>query len=152
MVKKSISTVIYLAAWLCVVVAVASASVESRKLMEFASVGWEDEMARLDYLDSTLRDEPDSIAYIIVYGGRRGDRQGENQARVACIKDYMLERRGVSTERVEVIDGGYREKATIELWLVPRGESAPTATPTVSSEDVRFRKGRIKDWRCRCNI
>ena len=69
-----------------------------------------------------------------------------------CIKDYMLNRRGVSTDRIVMMNGGYREESTVELWLAPRGESAPTAAPTVSAKDVKFRKGRIKNWRGRCNL
>ena len=152
MVKRSIAIAICFAAWAVVALSVSSASVEARKLMEFGNVGWEDEMSRLDYLDSKLREEPESIAYIIVYGGRRGDRRSETQARMACIRDYMLNRRGVSTDRIVVTKGGYREESTVELWLAARGESGPTATPTVSSKDVKFIKGKIKNWRGRCNL
>lgn len=152
MVKRSIAIAICFATWAVVALSVSSAPVEARKLMEFGNVGWEDEMSRLDHLDSKLREEPDSIAHIIVYGGRRGDRRGETEARMACIRDYMLNRRGVITDRIVVTKGGYREESTVELWLVARGERAPVATPTVSAKDVRFRKGRIKNWRCRCNL
>lgn len=152
MVKRSIAIVICLAAWAVGAVSVSSASVEARKLMEFGNVGWEDEMSRLDYLDSKLREEAESTAYIIVYGGRRGTKRGDTEARMKCIKDYMLKRRGVHADRVVMLNGGYREESTVELWLVPRDESAPTATPTVSAKDVKFIKGRIKNWRARCNL
>lgn len=152
MVKKSIAIAIFFAAWTVVALSVSSASVEARKLMEFGNVGWEDEMARLDYLNNTLGEQPDAIAHIIVYGGRRGDRRGEVKARMACIRDYMLNRRGVSTDRIVVTNGGYREESTVELWLAAPGEGGPTATPTVRSKDVKFRKGKIKNWRGRCNL
>lgn len=87
MVRRSITIAICFAAWAVVALNVSSASVEALKLMEFGNVGWEDEMVRLDYLDNKLREEPESIAHIIVYGGRRGDRRGETQARMACMKD-----------------------------------------------------------------
>jgi hypothetical protein len=150
MVKRSIAIAICFAAW--AVVSVSSASVEARKLMEFGNVGWEDEMSRLDYLDNKLREEPESIAYIIVYGGRRGDRRGETQARMACIKDYLLNRRGVRTDRIVVTKGGYREESTVELWFAARSDRRPDATSTVRPQDVRFRKGKIGNWRCRCNV
>jgi hypothetical protein len=151
-VKRSIAIAICFAAWAVVALSVSSASVEARKLMEFGNIGWEDEMSRLDYLDSKLREEPESIAYIIVYGARRGDRRGETQARIACIRDYMLNRRGISNDRIVVTKGGYREESTVELWLAARGDRKPEATPTVAPQDVRFRKGKIRDWRCRCNV
>ena len=143
-----------LAIAICFVAAlsVSAASVEARKLMEFGNVGWDDEMARLDYLAGELREQPGSIAYIIVYGGRRGDRRGETQARMACIRDYLLNRRRVSADRIVVTKGGYREESTVELWLAAPGERAPVASPTVRPADVRFRKGSIKNWRHRCNL
>jgi len=61
MVKRSIAIAVCFAAWAVVALSVSSASVEARKLMEFGNVGWEDEMSRLDYLDSKLREEPESI-------------------------------------------------------------------------------------------
>jgi len=152
MVKSSIAIAVCLAACAFAAVGVRSAPVNARKLMEFGNVSWEDEMSRLDYLDSKLREESESVAHIIVYGGRRGDRRGETQARIACIRDYMLNRRGVSPDRIVVTKGGYREESTVELWLARRGDAAPMAIPSVKPKDVRLKKDRIKSWRCRCNI
>ena len=154
MIKRSIAIIVCLTAWAFVAISGSSAGAEPepRKLMEFGNVNWEDEMARLDYLESKLREEPESIAYIIVYGGRRGGKRGDTEARIACIKDYMLKRRGVHADRIAMMNGGYREESAVELWLVPRGEGGPTATPTVSPKDVKFIKGRIKNWRGRCNL
>ncbi|MDQ3802633.1 MAG: hypothetical protein M3416_02100, partial [Acidobacteriota bacterium] len=129
-----------------------SAAGEARKLVEFGNVDWESEMFFLDTLDRALRDQQDSTAHVVVYGGRRGDRRGEVQARMACIEDYMLNRRGLGEGRLTVVHGGFRETPAVELWLVPPGGRAPAAKPTVKEKDVRFRKGEIKDWRSRCNI
>ncbi len=150
--RKGVILIACLAAWASISVSVPSASADPRKLMEFGNVDWESEMFFLDDLSNKLRDEPTSVAHILVYGGRRGDRRGEAQARIACIKDYMLNRRGVSADRLVLTNGGYRKESTVELWLVPRGERAPAASPTVDLQDVRFRRGRIKSWRCRCSI
>ena len=60
--------------------------------MEFGNVRWEDEMAGLDYLESKWREEPQSIAYIIVYGGRRGAKRRDTETRMGCIKDYKRSR------------------------------------------------------------
>lgn len=150
--KGVMNVIICFVAWSALAVNVLSATIDARKLIEFGNVDWESEMFFLDNLDNELRNEPDSIAYIIVYGGRRGDRRNETQARIACIRDYMLNRRSISPDRIVIMNGGYRQEATVELWLVSRGERAPVATPTVSPENVRFRRGRIENWRCRCNI
>ena len=99
------------------------ASDEPRKLMEFGNVSWED-------------------------GAKRGD----TEARTACSKDYMLKRRNVQADRIVVMIGGYRQHSTVEFWLVRRGESEPTPKPTVNPKDVKFIKGKIKNWRGRCNL
>jgi hypothetical protein len=152
MTKRGIAAAVYLIAWAFAAASVSSEPVNSRKLREFGNVDWESEMLFLDSLDNKLREEPESVAHVIVYGGRRGDRRGETQARIACIKDYMLNRRGVRPDRIVMVNGGYREESTVELWLVSRGERGPSATPTINSKEVRFRKEKIKTWRCRCNI
>jgi hypothetical protein len=49
-----------------------------------------------------------------------------------------------------VINGGYRELWEAELWIVPKGATPPTPTPTIKVQDIRFRRGRIKksDYEC----
>ncbi len=63
----------------------------------------------------------DSTGYIINYGGRGDTKRDEIQIRGSRMKGYSVETRGVSLSRIETVNGGYREKFTIELWLVPRG-------------------------------
>jgi hypothetical protein len=40
--------------------------------------------------------------------------------------------RGLPSDRVTVIDGGYRRTFTLELWTVSNDGSVPTPTPTVA--------------------
>ena len=35
------------------------------------------------------------------------------------------------------MDGGYRENLTVELWIVPQGATAPTASPTVDPSEIK---------------
>lgn len=129
-----------------IVVADSSAAVKSRKVMEYDDTNWEDEISRLDYLGNLLRSEPNSLGYIIVYGGRRG-RRDYAKKRAACIEDYMRRRLGFNKDRVKVINGGYREGTMVEMWIVPSGECAPKATPTVAPKEVKFTK-RGKEYHC----
>ncbi|HEV2705412.1 MAG TPA: hypothetical protein VGV59_05780 [Pyrinomonadaceae bacterium] len=71
---------------------------------------------------------------------------------MACIKDYMLNRRGVSGNRVIMVKGGFRQKPAAELWLVHTRRNLPKPTPTVAARDVRFKKAKLKDWRHLCGI
>ena len=123
----------------------------SLKLDEFDGTNWEDAMARLDNLAITLSNEPGSIGVLIVYGGRRG-RRGEAQAWGKCLRDYMVNSRGVSANRVVLVDGGFRDAITAEIWKSAGKQYIPTPAPTVDPKDVRFRKGKIKGWRSLCNI
>jgi len=117
--------------------------------MKFGKVRWNDEMSRLDYLDNILFEQPKAIAYIVVYGGRRGDVRGEVNARMMCAENYMVKRRGVESTRIILINGGYREEMMTELWTSQTG--GPPISATVRRRDVKLKKGRIKNWRDLCN-
>jgi hypothetical protein len=116
-----------------------------RKLSETRSYdhGWEADMCTLDLLSNALHDEPNSTGYIFVYGAKRGHRN-DVARRVACIKSYMLQRRGTAADSLKVVNGGCRERAMIELWIVPDSSSAPVPSPTVGRRDVRFKRGGTK--------
>ncbi len=105
-------------------------------------------MGVLDLLTITLQNEPDSTGYIIVYGARRGYRN-DVATRMKCMKDYMIQRRGIPAGSLKVINGGYREYAMIELWIAPNGSLAPVPRPTVEPKNVRFKRGGT---RYSCNL
>jgi len=122
-----------------------SAAAQSRKLLEVRlhDYGWEPDMAALDLLSNELRSATGSSGYIIMYGARRG-RRGEVRTRMACMKGYMLERRGFRADRIIIVHGGFRENPMMELWIVPQGACPPRPAATVEPEDVRFLQGRAK--------
>lgn len=120
---------------------------EPRRVLEMGAEACESEMAFLDAFANHLHDGPPSSGYILVYGGRRDTRRVEIQVRGARIKRYLIESRGVGADQLEVVDGGYREKFTVELWLIPRGGNPPVASPTVNQKSVRFKRGTMERWR-----
>ena len=115
------------------------------KFDKFGDVNCEEEKARLDNFAVQLQSNPNSMGYVIVYGGSYG-RRGEAQARASRIKSYLIKSRGLGLNSVKTVDGGYMEHLTVDLRIVPRGVGAPTATPTLRPKDVRFKKGKIKRW------
>ena len=121
-----------------------------RKLDEFYGSNWESAMARLDNLALALQNEPVTFGVLMVYGGRRS-RRGEVQAWSACLKDYLVNRRGINADRLVIMNGGYRETLTVGLWVMVDKKVLPTPEPHVKPRDVRFR-GRISKWRRLCNI
>jgi hypothetical protein len=115
---------------------------------EFGDINCEDEWARLDNYAVHLQTYPDIQGYIIFYGGRRYGKQpgkrDQARARSRRLKEYLVNVRGMEAPRLSVMDGGYREEWTAELWLNPRGAPPPVPTPTVRPDEIKFRPGRMR--------
>ena len=122
--------------------------VMSRKFDQFSDINCEDEMARLDQFALQLEVEPSVQGYVIFYGGRlyhgRLARHGESEARAGRIKEYLLENRRIDPKRIVMVNGGYREGWSAELWIVPTGAQVPTPTTTLKTKDIKFRRGKIR--------
>ncbi|MBA2501641.1 MAG: PEGA domain-containing protein [Pyrinomonadaceae bacterium] len=112
------------------------AVVPPRKFDEFPSISFDDDKARLDNLAIELQNNPGARGYILVYGGRTS-RAGSAEFLGNRARNYLASVRGVDASRLVVVNGGYRERNTYELWLVPQGAQAPQPTPTVAPSDVR---------------
>ena len=116
------------------------------KMDEMGNVPSGDMKARLDNYAVSLAATPEMQAYIIFYGGRRYDgrlgRRNEAERLAARLLDYLLKTRAIAPERIRMINGGFREEWTAELWLSPRGATAPTPTPTIPSGEIKFRPER----------
>jgi hypothetical protein len=134
----------------------ASAQTDLQKFDEFGEIGCESEMARLDQFLIELQNQPAATAYVIYYGGRRYGtrlpRAGEAQARAARISPYLTKQRGFGPERLIIIDGGFRERWTVELWIIPSGVPGPAPTPTLKRQDIKFRRGKVtaREFRVQC--
>lgn len=116
----------------------------------------------MDVFGQKLNNNPQTMAYIIVYGAssdclfldnpktkkselkRVIPRRDVAQRRINFYRNYMVNIRKFDPSRLVIIDGGYREKETTEFWLVSPGQDAPKPTPTVEEKDIKFRKGKIK--------
>lgn len=103
-----------------------------KRFDEFPSIAFDDDKARLDNLAIELQNNPGSQGYIIAYSGLRS-RAGEADRMSARAINYLVGTRGLSRSRLVVVDGGYRNANTFELWLVPQGAEAPRPTPTASA-------------------
>src|SRR5215210_4877350 len=93
---------------LLVSTSISFAAAESRKIDSFGSIDCEDEMARLDNFAIELQNAPGAQGYIFIYGGRRDTKRDEVQIRGSRMNRYLVENRGVSANRVQVLNGGYR--------------------------------------------
>ncbi|HYX71176.1 MAG TPA: hypothetical protein VE732_00275 [Nitrososphaera sp.] len=122
----------------------AQASDETRKFLEYGAdeANCETEMAHLDNYSIELQRNPSLRAYVIAYGGSRGTARREMKARRARIHRYLVKERGIDSRRVLIIDGGFRNRLSIELWLVPESKELPKARPTISARRVNFQRSK----------
>jgi hypothetical protein len=111
-------------------------------------------MARLDNLAVTLQNSPNDMAAIIFYGGQRFrgrlPKRGEAAVRAARLKTYLVSRRGIPAERIQLIDGGFMKEWYAQIWLVPPGAEFPKPDPVIPIEKMKFRNGKAnpRDFRC----
>ena len=98
---------------------------------EFPFETEEDVNGRLAEFGVRLLKEPQLKGYIIVYGQR--NKVAPVDRFVKSAKAYLVEDLNINPNKVEASNGGYREYATVELFLIPREWPPPIATPTFSS-------------------
>ena len=98
--------------------------VECKKFDEFPDISRNDEKARLDNYAIELTD-PTLIGYVIVYPGQRG-RPGDVQRHITRVVDYLVNSRGISSQRIVTLVGPARDELMVELWTCPQGAKPPT--------------------------
>jgi len=118
-----------------VVAAVEKKVLVAREFDECNSCSLDDQKARLDNLAVELQNDPSTRAYILAYGGRMSP-LGQVEKLMSRSRDYLITQRGIDASRIVVVNGGFREEDSVELWLVPSGVAAPTPTPTVQAGEV----------------
>ena len=114
-------------------------AIVAREYDECNHCTFDDQKARLDNLAVELQNDPTTRAYIIAYGGRMSP-VGQVEKLMTRAQEYIVTQRGISASRLTVVNGGYREDDSVELWIVPSGASAPQATPTVQAGEIKRRK------------
>jgi len=98
-----------------------------RKFDEYGILGGCDHSARLDNFAIELMNNPQLVGYVVTYGPG-GEGSGTGNFRLRVSKDYLLNSRGISEERIRTIYGGpYKnlDESATELWLAPKGAPAP---------------------------
>lgn len=109
----------------------------------------------LETLAILLRKQPRATACIIAYAQYnprpglvadssyepirdvRLDPSGTAQKRLMIEQKRLIEVYGIPASRIKTINGGYRKRRMIELWIVPRGEHAPIPTPNSFPRSAR---------------
>lgn len=110
--------------------------INPNKFDEFQSIAFDDDKARLDQFAIALQNNPTARGYVFVYGGRTS-RAGRTENLMTRTRNYLTATRGISADRLTVINGGLRERDTFEFWIVPPGAPEPKPTPTVQPNEAR---------------
>jgi hypothetical protein len=95
----------------------------ARKFDEFGDIEASYLIARLDNLAVEVQNEPGAKAFLIVYRTRR-DLPGLSSKYAHRMKGYLVNSRGLPSDRIVIVDGGVASCLSQELWIVPPG-SAP---------------------------
>ena len=108
------------------------------------------ERERLDAVAAALRHRREAHAYLIAYAGKIAH-QGEAGARAACARDYLIRKHHIQADRIQAIDGGYRELFEVEVYVEEKDGSVPLAVPTVRPSAVKIIQDESVPT-CRINI
>lgn len=123
---------------------------EVRKIDEFGDLSCDDITLRVGDFFEEVKNLDNSKGYVFIYNGKLDYRakkksnyphQNEAKAEIENIKTrikfYYFDK-----NRIVLIDGGFREKFTVEFWLVPNGATPPKPTPTLKK--MKYRKGKAE--------
>jgi PEGA domain len=114
-------------------------AIVAREFDECNNCTFDDQKARLDNLAVELQNDPSTRAYVIAYGGRMSP-LGQVEKLMSRAREYLVTQRGIDASRLVVVNGGFREDDSVELWVVPSGATAPQPTPTVQAGEIKRRK------------
>ena len=120
-------------------VAAAQGTDSARKVDEYGDIPLNAEKPRLDNFAIELKSDPNAVGYLIVYAGRRAVK-GIAKTRALRAKNYLVKKRGLASDRIMWVDGGYREDLNTEIHIAPRGATAPSPSPSVDPSEVQFVK------------
>src|SRR5215510_14824234 len=117
----------------------------AQKLYEFGSSNSEYQKALLDFFAIEIQRHTEAEAYVVTYAPE-GDGLGTGKQLLGLYKQYLVDTRGLESQRVKTIYGGHNNdphEAKTELWLVPKGAEPPSLARHENDYDT-FR-GRFAD-------
>ena len=110
------------------------------KFGEYVYTNDEDEKRHLRDFAKALKRHPKARALIIGYDDpfyRPGDADASHRTHYAKLT-LVHSPSPIAWDNVLTIDGGYREKETLELYIVPPGASLPKPAPIIPISEVTF--------------
>jgi hypothetical protein len=86
--------------------------------------------------------------YILAYDGKQRS-VPDATSRAQRAKEYLVKKHHIDADRIETQSGGYRQRLTIELYLVPPGGSVPRSEPAIEPKHVRTTKRGTDNYNTR---
>jgi hypothetical protein len=87
-----------------------------------------DENTHLDKIAAQAKEWPLSIIHLVIHAGQTAC-NGEAKARGVRARNYLISH-GISPERIEVTDAGWRKEVSVQVWIWP----PQLGKPKISSE------------------
>lgn len=101
------------------------------RFAEYGNIRASDERAVLDHLAKQLLMSPDEIVYVLIYAGQEAC-TNEARLRLLRIKNYLVKKHAIASDRIVLKNGGFRPDLSTRLWLLPSQTSDfPEASPTL---------------------
>jgi len=93
---------------------------------------------RIERFLKQLEKERGAKAYVIYYQARINNQNVQRMFVNGAngIKNQILYNHRITVEGAVIIDGGYREKNTIEFWIAPKNADAPIPTSTLDKSET----------------
>lgn len=106
------------------------------RMDQYAGISLDEENQHLDRFAETLKaGPPESIGYIFSYAGKNACIY-EAGWRAKRIRQYLVEKYNFPTKRLVVVDGGFRDAWTVEIYIQPNSACGPLPTPTRKRVEV----------------
>ncbi len=115
---------------------------------------------KLGNIYQSIEDNPNSRLYVIYYESQYRatsvyddktkkfipkliyPRFGDALNKAKEIPLYLKNVHKFPTEKIILIDGGFRQSLELEIWIVPNGAEIPKATPALERKDIKYAKGK----------
>lgn len=110
------------------------------KTDEFGELDAQKEKDRLAAAIASLGQSDDRL-YVIIYAGRKSER-GYAANALRRIHSELVNG-GMKEDHVAVVDGGFREQPSYEIWAVPQGAEFPKPAPTVDRREIVYPKPAV---------
>ena len=99
-------------------------------MIDHYGAGSNDEIQHLDrFADRLKASSSNSIGYLVSYAGKSACIYEANW-RASRALEYLSERHNIPAKRVILVDGGFRDEWTVELFIQPNANCGPLPAPT----------------------